>query len=216
MYKLHGFSQSGNTFKVALLLQALEQPWSAVHVPFADFMNGVTRSDAWREGTNTMGEVPVLEEGSRRMSQSAAIMLHLAQKHGKFGGASEDERQDVLRWLFFDNHKFTANFATYRFMKSFGPTAPDPGVMKFLRGRIDSAFGIVNKHLSSRDYLVGDRPTIADFSLCGYLYFPAEESGVFLTGQFPAIAAWLARIGKVPGWVAPYELLPGARIEPRW
>ncbi len=216
MYKLHGFSQSGNTFKVALLLQALEQPWSAVHVPFADFLDGVTRTKSWREGTNTMGEVPVLEEGSRLMSQSAAIMLYLARKHGKFGGASEDEQQEVLRWLFFDNHKFTSNFATYRFMKAFGPAAPDASVMKFLRGRLDSAFGIVNKHLSGRDYLVGEQPTIADFSLCGYLYFPIQESGFPIAGQFPAIAAWLERIRQVPGWVGPYELLPGERIEPRW
>ena len=215
MYKLYGLSQSGNTFKVALTLQALQQPWSAVHVSFEDFTNGVTRTESWREGHNAMGEVPVLEDGARRMAQSAAIMLYLARKHGKFGGNSDDERQEVLQWLFFDNHKFTANFATYRFMHSLVTAAPDPGVMKFLRGRIDSAFGIVNKHLSSRDYLVGAQPTIADFSLCGYLYYPTEESGISIPEQYPAIDAWRKRIRQVPGWVGPYELLPGERVQPR-
>ena len=54
----------------------------------------------------------------------------------------------MLRWLFFDNHKFTSYFATLRFMKSFMPTAPDPAVMKFLSGRVEGAWGIVEKHLA--------------------------------------------------------------------
>jgi glutathione S-transferase len=68
MYKLHGFSQSGNTFKVAFLLRALQQPWEPV---FVDFMNGVTRTEAWRAQSNAMGEVPVLEEDGHLMTQSA-------------------------------------------------------------------------------------------------------------------------------------------------
>jgi glutathione S-transferase len=86
MYRLHGFSQSGNTYKVALLLQALQQPWTAVHVLLADFAGGLTRSQDWREAHNAMGEVPVLEDGDKMLSQSAAIMVYLAHKHGAFGG----------------------------------------------------------------------------------------------------------------------------------
>ncbi|HUQ10125.1 MAG TPA: glutathione S-transferase family protein [Steroidobacteraceae bacterium] len=216
MYQLHGFSQSGNTYKVALLLQALGQPWVAVHMPIADFAAGVQRSDTWRQDLNAMGEVPILEVEGKRMTQSAAIMLYLADKHGAYGGSNDDERQEALRWLFFDNHKFTSYFATLRFMKSFGPTEPQPDVMKFLRSRIDNAYGIVEKHLASRDYVVGDAPTIADMSLCGYLYFPPEESGYDIATQYPAMAAWLERLQKLPGWKHPYELLPGERVAPRW
>ena len=89
MYKLHGFSQSGNTYKVALLLQALQQPWEAVHVQFEAFSAGVTRSQEWRQEHNAMGEVPILEVDGKRLTQSAAIMLHLAEKHGAFGLALE-------------------------------------------------------------------------------------------------------------------------------
>jgi glutathione S-transferase len=60
MLKLHGFSQSGNTFKVAFLLRALGVQWQPVHLSFADFAAGTTRSPAWRESVNEMGEVPVL------------------------------------------------------------------------------------------------------------------------------------------------------------
>jgi glutathione S-transferase len=77
------------------------------------------------------------------LSQSGAIMVYLADKHAAYGGQTDEERHEVLRWLFFDNHKFTSYFATYRFMKAFGTVAPDPTVSKWLRGRIDNAFGIV-------------------------------------------------------------------------
>jgi glutathione S-transferase len=216
MYKLHCFAQSGNAYKVALLLQALRQPWTPVHLPFADFAGGKVRSDDWRSGVNAMGEVPVLEAGDRRLTQSAAIMLWLADKHGAFAGESEDARQEVMRWLFFDNHKFTSYLASWRFTKSFAPTAPDPGVEKWLRGRIDNAFGIAEKHLGTRDFIVGDEPTIADISMCGYLYYPADESGYDIAKSYPAMARWLERLKALPGWKPPYEMMPGERVAPRW
>jgi len=148
----------------------------------------------------------------------------------RHGGAEEDEQaddrdgphvdeaeqQEVLRWLLFDNHKFTSYFATYRFMRAFGPAAPDPAVLAFLKSRIDGAYGIVDKHLSGRDWLVGDAPTIADFSLSGYLFYPAEESGIDVARSHPHIGAWVQRLRRVDGWGDPYEVLPGERIAPRW
>lgn len=216
MYQLHAFSQSGNCYKVALLLQALGQPWKAIHMPFSDFAGGVPRSEKWREEQNAMGEVPILEFAGRKMTQSGAILIWLADKHGAYGGRNADEKQEVLRWILFDNHKFTSYFASWRFTKSFVPTAPDPGVEKWLKGRIDNAFGIVERHLAKRDYIVGDAATIADLSLCGYLYYPAEESGYDIPRQYPAMARWLERLEQLPGWKPPYELLPGERIAPRW
>jgi glutathione S-transferase len=214
MYRLHGFCQSGNTFKVAFLLRALGQPWEPV---FVDFMNGVTRTPAWREQANAMGEVPVLEEADgSRMTQSGVILTELAARHGAFGGDTPQERREVLRWLFFDNHKFTSYFATYRFMKAFGPTAPDPAVMTWLRGRLDNAFGIVDKHLHGREFLVGSGPTIGDISLCGYLFYPADESGYPVQDRYPSIAAWLERLRAMPGWADPYDILPGECLAPKW
>lgn len=213
MYRLHGFSQSGNTFKVAFLLRALAQPWEPV---FVDFMHGATRDPGWRTAANEMGEVPVLDDGARRLTQSGVILTHLAAKHGAFGGANDEERQEVLRWLFFDNHKFTSYFATYRFMKAFGPTAPDPAVMAWLRGRLDNSFGIVDKHLVHRPFMVGLAPTVADLALCGYLFYPVEESGYDVADRYPHIGSWLGRVRSIAGWADPYEILPGERIAPKW
>jgi glutathione S-transferase len=213
MVRLHGFSQSGNTFKVAFMLRALGVPYEAVVV---DFFRGVAREPAWRESVNEMGEAPVLEDGGKRLTQSGAILTHLAAKHGRFGGANDDERYEILRWILFDNHKFTSYFATYRFMKAFAPTAPDPVVMAWLKPRIDNAFGIVDKHLAMRAFVVGEAPTIADFSLSGYLFYPEEESGYPVAARFPHIAAWVERLRALPGWASPYDVLPGERIAPKW
>ena len=214
MYRLHGFSQSGNTFKVAFALRAMGQPFETV---FVDFMAGVTRTGPWRDSINAMGELPVLDDGPLRLTQSGVILTHLADKHGAFGGANADERREVLRWLFFDNHKFTSYFASYRFNKAFGPAAPDPAVMSWLRGRIDNAFGIVDRHLASgRSFLLGEQPTIADFSLSGYLFYPVAESGIDVAERFTHLAAWVGRLRALPYWADPYQVLPGAVIAPRW
>ncbi len=213
MYRLHGFCQSGNSYKVAFFLRALGQPWEPV---FVDFMNGITRTPAWRDQTNAMGEAPVLEDGARRLTQSGVILTYLAKKHGQYGGATEDEQLEVLRWILFDNHKFTSYFATYRFMKAFGPSAPDPAVMAWLRGRMDNAFGIVDKQLAATPFITGAKPTIADFSLSGYMFYPVEESGYEVAGRFPHIQAWLARMRALPGWASPYDILPGERLQPKW
>ncbi len=213
MYRLHSICQSGNSFKVAFCLNAMKQPWEPV---FVDFFNGLSRDPAWREQTNEMGEVPVLEDGDKRVTQSAAIMLYLSRKHGRFAGRNEDEQQEVLRWLFFDNHKFTSFFATWRFMKSFAPTAPDPAIEQFLQVRIGNAFAVVEKHLEGRPYIVGDAPTLADMSMSAYLHYPKEEHGYDFAQTHPNIASWLARVRTVDGYADPYEVLPGERIMPRW
>ena len=213
MYKLHGFAQSGNAYKVAMLLQALRQPWIPVHMPFAEFANGVQRSDAWRQDVNAMGELPVLEADGKKLTQSAAIMWFLANRHGGYAGKTGDERQEVMRWLFFDNHKFTSYLATYRFLRSLAPLAPDPNVLAFLKGRFEAAAAILDKHLSGGTFIAGDRPTIADFSVAGYVYYPIEEHGYDWAKTHPGIHAWTERMRALPGWKGPYELMPGERTK---
>ncbi|MEO7055305.1 MAG: glutathione binding-like protein, partial [Caldimonas sp.] len=128
----------------------------------------------------------------------------------------EDEKREVLRWLFFDNHEFTSYFATWRFMKSFATKPCDPAVAAFLQSRIDSAFSVVEKHLAGREYIVGSALTIADISLSGYLFYPADESGYVLEERFPNLAAWRDRLKAAPGWGDPYQLSLGERVAPRW
>jgi glutathione S-transferase len=79
----------------------------------------VTRTAEWRSSLNAMGEVPVLEDSGIRLTQTAPILLRLSRRHGRFGGESEDENFEILRWLFWDNHKLAGYMATYGFMRAF-------------------------------------------------------------------------------------------------
>jgi len=210
-FKLHCFCQSGNAFKVASMLNCTKADWEPVLV---DFMKGATRDASWRASTNEMGEAPVLDHKGLRLTQSGVILDYLAGVTGQFGGRNEAEKREIWRWVLFDNHKFTSYLATYRFMKAFQPQAPDPAVLAFLKARAESAFGIVEKHLGKQPFIVGDRPTIADLSLSGYVFYPIDEHGFDFAAQYPGIDAWRGRIKALPGWKEPYATMPGERIQP--
>lgn len=201
-FTLYCFAQSGNAYKAALMLNLCGVDWTP---RFVDFFNGETRTPAYRE-INVMGEVPVLEHDGRRLSQSGVILDYLASRLGRFGWRDDDDRREVLRWILFDNHKLTSYVATLRFMLQFARTGETP-VTEWLRGRANSALKVLDAHLSGRRFAVGDAPTIADLSMCGYLYW-FDEFGID-QGTFPAVGAWLQRIRALPGWVHPYELMPG-------
>ena len=207
-YRLHYFPESGNSYKLALMLTLCGQSFEPV---WTDFAGGVTRTAEWRQTVNEMGEIPVLEEDTVRLTQTAPILLKLAEQYGRFGGDSAEEKFEVLRWLFWDNHKLSGYMATYRFLRTFTPT-PDPSVLKFLRKRLDDFLGILERHLQHNDFAAGERPTIADISMIAYLHYPADETGYDLKTSHPAIARWLQRVAALPGWRSAYDLLPGQRL----
>ncbi len=201
-FTLYCFAQSGNAYKPALMLQLAGADWTP---RFVDFFGGETRTPGYRE-INVMGEAPVLEHHGARFSQSGVILDYLAETLGYFGPADATERREVLRWLLWDNHKLTSYTATYRFLRTFTKD-PDPAVLKVFRTRAEVAWGVLDAHLAARRYVVGDRLTIADLSLCGYLFWP-EEIGVDWDA-YPSVRDWLQRIRGQPRWVHPYELMPG-------
>jgi len=206
-YRLHCFAESGNTYKVALYLNCAGLDWEPVTV---DYFNGQTHDADWRHAHNAMGEAPVLEVDGHRLTQSGAILTWLADTTGHFAGVDETGRYEALRWILFDNHKFTSYFATYRFMKSLAPEPPDPAVLEFLKKRIDGNFNLVNQHLATREFLIADQPSIADFSLAGYLFYPREQHGYDFADAFPHLDAWRQRIKTLPGWMSPHDLMPAA------
>src|SRR4029450_12044892 len=169
---LYGFAQSGNAYKPALALELAGADWAP---RFVDYFGGETRSPAYR-AINVMGEGPVLEHRGARLSQSGVILDYLAGTLARFGPADDAERREILRWLLFDNHKLTSYTATYRFLRTFVKN-PEPAVMAEFRRRAESAGGMLGAHLQDRRYVVGDRLTIADISMCGYLFFD-DEIGV--------------------------------------
>ena len=174
---------------------------------------GETRTERYREEINEMGEAPVLAHGARKLTQSGVILNYLAKRSGKFLPVGEDQELEALRWIIFDNQKVNGFLGPYRFLKNWAKPAPDPAVLAFFKGRIDGNLAIINKRLDARPFLLGDKPTIADVSLAGYLYYPAEEFGFDLGKDHPAINAWRERMKALPGWAHPYDLMPGHPLQ---
>jgi glutathione S-transferase len=201
-YRLYCVGESGNAYKAALMLNLSGCDWQPV---FVDYFQGETRAAGFRSDVNEQGEVPVLEHQGTRLTQSGVILTYLAERTGKFGGSDSQQRLEVLRWLLFDNHKFTSYYATLRFLVGIQKTG-DPAVIEFLRGRVLGAFGIVERHLATRAFMLGDAPSIADISMVGYHYY--EEATTIDAQAFPNITAWKQRIAALPGWKHPYELMP--------
>ncbi|WP_420858126.1 glutathione S-transferase family protein [Marivivens marinus] len=207
--KLYCFGESGNAYKAALTLELAGEDWTP---EFVDFFRGATRSPEFR-AINVMGEVPVLVDGDAVLTQSGVIQDYISSKTGKLGGKSAAERREVLRWMFFDNHKVSGVAGTLRFNMNFLPEDKrNTDVNGFLSMRLHSALKVLNAHLEGRDWVASDDVTIADLALCGYLFYP--EPFTFDRVQYPAIDAWLGRIETLPGWKHPYDLMtrafPGA------
>ena len=203
-YRLYCTQGSGNSYKIALYLNCAGLDWEPVGVKLAD---GETRDAGWRAAMNQMGEVPVLEVAGKRLTQSGAILLWLAETHGHFAFDAH-QRFEAMRWFFFDNHKFTNNYAMHRAQRCFTPEPPPEAVLAFLRTRAEASFAVAEKHLSDRRFILGDAPTIVDLSMAGYIYYPPEETGFDIATAYPAIDAWRKRIAALPGWKLPYEMMP--------
>ena len=205
-YQLYCFAQSGNAYRVALMLNLIGADWEPV---FVDFFKGETRTPKYRADVNEMGEAPVLAHGGRKLTQSGVCLTYLAERSGKFAPQGDDERLEALRWIIFDNQKVNGFLGPFRFLRIFAKPAGDPAVLAFLKGRIDGNLAIVEQRLASRPFMLGERPTIADISLAAYLYYPADEFGFDIAATYPSIGTWLDRMKALPGWEHPYKLMPG-------
>lgn len=203
--KLYCFGESGNAYKCALALTMADLEWEPI---FVDFFKGEARSAEFRK-INEMGEVPVLIDGDTTLTQSGVILDYISSKTGKLGGRSAAERREVLRWMFWDNHKLSTQIGTTRFLMNFlAPEKRSEDVIRFLQGRLKAAYTVLNDHLAGRKWIVGEAHTIADLSCCGYLYYP-EPFG-FDRADWPEIDRWLDQIAALPGWKHPYDMMQRA------
>ncbi|WP_157017758.1 glutathione S-transferase family protein [Mesorhizobium xinjiangense] len=207
-FTLYCFAESGNAYKVALMLELCGADWEPRGV---EFFKGETRSEEYR-AVNVMGEAPILvhhrADGDFTLSQSGAILTYLSRRLGRFGHESEAEEYEILRWVLYDNHKLTSYTATERFMRHFRGKAGDP-TAEFIYARAKDAWKVLDTHLEGREWVAAARPTIADISMCGYLFWPDQIGADW--NEYPAIAAWLDRIRNLDGWAAPEALMPSGQ-----
>jgi glutathione S-transferase len=192
MLRLYDYLESGNGYKVRLLLHQLGIPFERVEL---DIVKGETRTPAFL-AKNPNGRIPALElEDGTCLPESDAILWYLAEGT-PFLPAERLARAQVLSWLCWEQYSHEPNIATLRFWTHAGFLAQRAALVPGKREAGVAALGLMEGHLAKRSFFVGERYTIADIAL--YAYTHVAEEGGFALAPYPAIRAWLARVAAQP------------------
>lgn len=196
MYKVYGDYNSGNCYKIKLMLNLLGAEYEWVPV---DILKGETETEAFL-AKNPNGKIPVLElEDGTCLWESNAILNFLAE--GTPYLLTEPRlRTQVLQWQFFEQYSHEPTLAVARFIQ-FYLGLPEERLEEYhsLHRRGNKALKVMEQQLLRTPFLVGESFSIADIAL--YAYTHVADQGGFDLAQFPAIQAWLARVKEQPGYV---------------
>jgi len=192
---LYDSAISGNCYKVRLLFSLLGIEYERRKVSVIDRSNRAELLGDLNPGLR----VPtlVLDDG-RALAESDAILVYFAEGT-EYLPEDRYERAQVLQWMFFEQYSHEPNIAVLRFW-AHAEIKPDPreALAKFNGGL--AALEAMERHLTGRDFFVGDRATVADIAL--YAYTHVADEGGFEIARFEAIGAWLERVRALPGYVA--------------
>ena len=193
--RLYDSGVSGNCYKVRLLLAQLGLDYERVELDVVDRSN---RPDVLG-GLNPALRVPtlVLDDG-RALGESNAILWWLGEGSA-FLPTDPFERAQVLQWQFFEQYDHEPNVAVARFWMTKRPGEADPAQPRGWQAAGQRVIGAMDLHLATRAFLVGERYSVADISLYAYTHV-APEGGIELE-PYPAVRAWLDRVGAQPGHV---------------
>jgi glutathione S-transferase len=194
--KIYGDIISGNCFKIKLVASILELPHEWIHV---DIMRGGAHTDSFLE-KNPIGKVPTLElDDGRCLSESNAIINYLAFDTELFP-EEKFSKAKVLQWQFFEQYSHEPYIAVARFINRF-QGMPDSRRDEYQSKQAGghAALKAMDDHLSSCEYFVGDRLTVADIAL--YAYTHVAHEGGFELGDYPHIKSWTQRVAEHPGYI---------------
>jgi glutathione S-transferase len=193
MITLYDYLDSGNGYKVRLVLAQLDRKYRWIEL---DILKGGTRTPQFL-GKNLNGRIPTLElEDGTCIAESNAILWYLADG-SQFVPEDDVQRAQVLQWMFFEQYSHEPYVATPRFIvKHLPPDSPRRAELaeRLERGR--AALGVMEQHLESHRFFVGERYSIADIALYAYTHV-ADEARLDLT-PYPSVRAWLARVADQP------------------
>jgi len=193
--RLYDYAASGNCFKVRLLLGMLGTECERVPV---DIFAGDTLSDAFA-ALNPLRETPVLElDDGTVVTQSSAILWYLAEGTPLLPDDALG-RASVVQWLAFEQERVMGGLGGPRFRRLTG--------RPFDASRLDTgreALRVLDTHLNAREWVVGERVSIADLGLFPYVSV-APEAGVSLPAH---VSAWLERVRALPGFVVDFVPYP--------
>lgn len=197
MLTVYGDIQSGNCYKIRLLLTLLHVPHNWQHI---DILRKQSRTPEYL-AKNPNGKVPLLElDDGRCLAESNAIINFLAEGTGYFP-ADPWLRAQVMQWQFFEQYDHEPTVAVARYiMKYLGSPAERAQDLANKQLGAGKALGVMEQHLAQHDWFVGNSITNADISLHAYTHV-AYEGGIDL-GSYPAIQHWLQRVAATPGFVS--------------
>jgi glutathione S-transferase len=194
LLRLYDFHDSGNGYKVRLLLGQLGIPYEYVEV---DILKGRSRAPEFLD-KNLNGRIPVLElEDGRCLAESNAILFYLAEGT-PFLPAERWAKAQVLQWMCFEQYSHEPNIATSRFWlrhTEFDSHRRRRYAEKIKDGT--AALQVMESHLARHTFFVAERYTIADIAL--YAYTHVADEGGFDLSPFAAIRRWLERVRAQPG-----------------
>ena len=192
MIRLYASEMSGNAHKVRMGLAFLCLAWGERATDAA-----ARQSDAFR-AINPMAQIPAYVEDDFVLRDSQAILAYLAARHrpGEWDGHTPEERGAIMVWLSHSANEIFNGPALLRAERLFGWSV-DTARAQAVTDRI---LPVVEAHLAARDWLVGDRLTIADLAASPYLAL-APDGGIDLE-QWPAIRDWTRRIAALPDFPA--------------
>jgi glutathione S-transferase len=195
MLRLYDYLPSGNGYKVRLLLHQLGIPFERIEV---DIVRGETRTPAFL-ARNPNGRIPTLElDDGTHLAESNAILCYLADGTALLP-ADRLDRARVLQWMFFEQYSHEPNIATVRFWLHTELTDERRAALPTKRALGYAALAVMEGHLRERDFLVGERYTVADVAL--YAYTHVADEGGFDLAPYPALRAWLDRVRAQPAHV---------------
>ena len=196
--KLYDDPDSGNGYKVRLLLSLLATSYDLIEV---DAIGGETRKDAFLK-LNPNGRIPLLElDDGTHLPESNAILFYLAEGTAYL---PDDRlgRARALQWMFFEQYSHEPYIAVLRYWTRHTDKTPENEPQWPAREQAGyAALGVMEQALGASDWIAGSRPSIADISLYAYTHV-ADQGGFDLAG-FPGVRAWLGRVAELPGY-APF------------
>ncbi|MBI3246983.1 MAG: glutathione S-transferase family protein [Deltaproteobacteria bacterium] len=193
MFRLYDYLESGNGYKVRLLLTQLEIPFERIEL---DIVKGETRTPEFLE-KNPNGRIPVLEiEPGKFLAESNAILFYLAEGTPLLP-RERWERAQVFQWLCFEQYSHEPNIATSRFWITHHLLTPERCAQLPQKQALGyAALDVMERHLTSRAFFVDERYTVADIAL--YAYTHVAHEGEFDLSGYPHIRAWLERVRLQP------------------
>ena len=196
MLKLYDYLESGNAYKVRLLLHLRGIPFERIEL---DILKRETRTPSFL-AKNPNGRIPAVEfEDGRVLFESNAILSYFAEGP-PFAGADAWERAQILQWMCFEQYSHEPLVATLRFWHFAKLLATKTAVeIEAKRQGGDAALAIMDAQLTTRAFFVGERFTIADLALFAYTHVAGE--GGFELARYPAIERWIARVEAHPRFV---------------